>query len=168
MAWKSWDELSDTYRKRLLNNGYTRADHEYGVPKGKARGHAATPEHPSEVSRNPGRYARYIEKNPNAAKQMHALVRQSDKYNIQTVAHTQWKKADKSTIAMHWNAIKRYLKAQSTDEFDRQLGPFEGVTVGGNRSIPIYELETDKEVIDYFLNVQDEPPFEDIYEEPDY
>ena len=43
---KTWDELSPAYRKRLLSNGITQADH--ANPKkgiAKARGHRFTPEH---------------------------------------------------------------------------------------------------------------------------
>ena len=42
---KGWEQLSSTYRKRLLGKGITEARYSQGKPIASARGHAATPEH---------------------------------------------------------------------------------------------------------------------------
>ena len=52
---KGWDQLSSTYRKRLLNKGITEARYSQGKPIASARGHAATPEHGTVTLRIAGR-----------------------------------------------------------------------------------------------------------------
>lgn len=37
---KGWEDLSESYRKRLIKGGISRTDYESGVSLGKARGHA--------------------------------------------------------------------------------------------------------------------------------
>ena len=52
---KGWDQLSSTYRKRLLNKGITEDRYSQGKPIASARGHAATPEHGIATLRIEGR-----------------------------------------------------------------------------------------------------------------
>lgn len=66
MARRNWDVLTETYRKRLSRSGVTREQYESGASLGKARGHAATPEHPREAARNPQRYPKYVAKKSEA------------------------------------------------------------------------------------------------------
>ena len=42
---KGWDQLSDSYRNRLQNNGITQASYTSGKTLESARGHSTTPEH---------------------------------------------------------------------------------------------------------------------------
>ena len=42
---KGWNQLSDTYRKRLQSNGITAKQYSSGKTLESARGHVATPEH---------------------------------------------------------------------------------------------------------------------------
>jgi hypothetical protein len=44
-ARKGWEQLSNTYRRRLKNNGITQSAYESGKSTSAARGHASTPEH---------------------------------------------------------------------------------------------------------------------------
>lgn len=60
MARKGWDSLSPTYRKRLEKGGVSRADYEAGRSIKKARGHAQTPERPSQAS--PTKHPTYFAK----------------------------------------------------------------------------------------------------------
>jgi hypothetical protein len=48
VARKGWDALSAQYRKRLEKGGISRADYTAGRSLSKARGHAQTPEHPTD------------------------------------------------------------------------------------------------------------------------
>lgn len=48
MARKGWTALKQDYRERLERNGITRADYERGESLKKGRGHAHTPERPSQ------------------------------------------------------------------------------------------------------------------------
>lgn len=60
MPRRSWDSLSGSYRARLERGGVSRSDYESGASLSKARGHAKTPEHPSDAGRNPERYRDYL------------------------------------------------------------------------------------------------------------
>jgi hypothetical protein len=62
---KSWGELSKPYQKRMSKAGLNSRN--WGTPKGAelrkaARGHAKTPEHPSEAARHPERFREYVSK----------------------------------------------------------------------------------------------------------
>ena len=59
MARKSWQSLSANYRNRLQRAGITQADYESGSSLSKARGHAHTPEHPSDAEKDKNRYKKY-------------------------------------------------------------------------------------------------------------
>lgn len=59
---KGWDNLSPAYRRRLEKGGVGRAQYESGAPIRSARGHAKTPESPTEYAKNPGRFKEYREK----------------------------------------------------------------------------------------------------------
>lgn len=56
---RNWNALSPAYRKRLQNAGITQNQYESGAKLSQARGHAQTPEHPSDVEKHPGKYRRY-------------------------------------------------------------------------------------------------------------
>lgn len=62
MARKGWDELSSTYRKRLINSGVTRQQYDTGHSLRKARGHEFTPEHPEQAYKAPDRFQQYLQK----------------------------------------------------------------------------------------------------------
>lgn len=66
MARKSWDELSPEYRKRLESKGINKTAHNNGASVKGARGHASTPERPSQARENPVKYGDYIFVNQNA------------------------------------------------------------------------------------------------------
>lgn len=61
---KGWDELSQKYRNRLERNGVSKASYENGSSIAKARGHASTPERPSDAYSVTGRrkYRAYLER----------------------------------------------------------------------------------------------------------
>jgi hypothetical protein len=59
---KSWESLTPKYRARLSRGGVTKSKYESGASLAKARGHAATPEHPREAARHPERYREYNRK----------------------------------------------------------------------------------------------------------
>lgn len=48
MPRRGWDNLSASYRARLLHNDVTRQQYESGASLRKARGHIHTPEHPGQ------------------------------------------------------------------------------------------------------------------------
>lgn len=58
MARKGWNALSTNYRARLEKAGISKTDYEGGQSIQSARGHAATPERPTQA--NPTKHARYI------------------------------------------------------------------------------------------------------------
>ena len=62
MARKSWDSLTESYRKRLSKSGITQESYTQGVSLKAARGHAATPERPSQAFRHPDLYPQYLRK----------------------------------------------------------------------------------------------------------
>lgn len=58
---KGWESLSPAYRKRLERGGISAADYGAGHSLSRARGHATTPEHPTDKiakSKYPAYYAR--------------------------------------------------------------------------------------------------------------
>lgn len=59
---RSFDSLSDAYRRRLERGGIGRTQYERGDSLKAARGHKAgvTPEHPSDVKNNSREYGRYM------------------------------------------------------------------------------------------------------------
>lgn len=69
---KGWDELSETYRRRLSRNGVTRAGYESGSSIKAARGHANTPERPEDAytTRGKQRFKRYLERVSGMRKEM--------------------------------------------------------------------------------------------------
>lgn len=63
-ARKAWRDLSPDYRKRMQGKGFTARN--WNTKKGDAmraaaRGHATTPERPSQAVRNPERFQRYLD-----------------------------------------------------------------------------------------------------------
>jgi hypothetical protein len=59
---RTWESLSDSYRKRLSRYGITKSQYESGSrPLSGARGHGATPEHGIK-SANPRKHGEYIRK----------------------------------------------------------------------------------------------------------
>jgi hypothetical protein len=66
MATRDWGRLSEGTQERYLRHGIGAREYERGDSLKAARGHAATPEHPSEAARNPERYSGYLARNPNA------------------------------------------------------------------------------------------------------
>lgn len=61
---KGWSELSDAYRKRLERGGLNKTSYERGDSIQKARGHASTPERPSDAYtlRGRARFRAYLER----------------------------------------------------------------------------------------------------------
>lgn len=57
---RNWDSLSSGTQRRYERNGVSRAEYEAGVSLKAARGHAETPERPSEALKNPERYESYV------------------------------------------------------------------------------------------------------------
>lgn len=176
----AWAGLDDDYRKRLENQGYTEAMHIAGVPKTNYRGHAHTPEHPSEAAKHPERYAGYNARHPHAALAMQAFIRQPDfdpsfspSQHVDLASHVDWTTQHRSLIGRHWNAVKNWHYAQTRSEADaarrfRDLfAPFDEQTIGGNgrgkNKIPTYEFETRREVIDWYLSREEGEGYEDIY-----
>lgn len=160
---KAWNDLTATYRSRLETSGITRHAYESGAALSQARGHAATPERPTDAIKNPERYRTYLDKNPHAGEPFPALITSPDR-EPSIVAPLGWTKRDKSTIARHWNALRHYAEAEQDEQFGDIFAPFQNTTVGGNRGIPEYELETRKDIIRRHLNAHTEEPYETLYE----
>lgn len=57
---RDWNSLSSGYQSRLLGKGITKQAYESGVSLKAARGHAHTPEHPTDVIKNPSKYSKYV------------------------------------------------------------------------------------------------------------
>lgn len=160
---KTWDTLSPGHRKRLARHGVTRESYDSGAPlPDAARGHAKTPEHPKEARRNPKKYHEYLDRKPQAGAKFPALV-ETDGEEPAVASHDGWRRADKSVIAKHWNALRKYRDFKGDDPTS-VLRPFENVEVGGNRGVPTYVLETRTDVIRSYLNRQTEDRFESIYQ----
>jgi|SRR5215475_1704030 len=56
---KPWASLSESYRERLARKGITPQMHSAGESIRAARGHARTPEHPSEAITKPREFPEY-------------------------------------------------------------------------------------------------------------
>lgn len=54
-----WDNLSANQRKRYISKGITKRDYDSGVSLKAGRGHATTPERPSQAARRPADYVDY-------------------------------------------------------------------------------------------------------------
>jgi hypothetical protein len=173
-----WSELSQNYRERLERHGYTKEMHEAGVPKNAARGHANTPERPTDAIKDPERYSGYldrrkeagkdmpvIEDDPNAGEAFPAFVERDDPLDLDIAVHRGWSPRDRGMIARHWNGIGQYNMAKKeSNAFAKHVGRFKNKTVGGYRGIPKYKLETRRDVIDFYLQLQTEEPWETLYE----
>lgn len=61
---REWASLSEGYRNRLIRGGVTPEAYREGQPLSSARGHAHTPERPSQAIRNPLRFPHYVERHP--------------------------------------------------------------------------------------------------------
>lgn len=61
---KGWAQLSSAYRSRLGKAGISERSYNQGVSLAGARGHASTPERPSQATKNPDKYPKYLEKHP--------------------------------------------------------------------------------------------------------
>ena len=59
---RKWEQLSESYRRRLGRAGMSQRDYERGVNLAAARGHGRTPERPERAYRQPVRYKEYIRK----------------------------------------------------------------------------------------------------------
>src|SRR5690242_1733985 len=59
---KGWDNLTESYRARLIRGGMTKSQYESGASLAQYRGHAKTPEHPERASRHPEKYSEYLSK----------------------------------------------------------------------------------------------------------
>jgi hypothetical protein len=57
---RNWGSLSPAYQRRLSRGGITPEAYNAGASLKSARGHAKTPEHPSEAFRNPDRFGKYL------------------------------------------------------------------------------------------------------------
>ncbi|GAA0411809.1 hypothetical protein [Streptomyces luteireticuli] len=140
---KSWDLLSDGYRKRLERGGITRAAYEQGKSLSRARGHAYTPERPERAAKNTHKYQRYLR----ARKDIRVVSRDG------VVMLDGLTKKERGIVAKHWNAVGKFLETGD----NKDLVKFEGVTVGG------HELETRMNAIEYLAMVQS-LAYESIYE----
>lgn len=60
-ARKAWGDYSPDYRARLARHGVTEQNYR-DISRSSARGHAKTPEHPSEARKHPERYREYNRK----------------------------------------------------------------------------------------------------------
>lgn len=70
---KSWGELSPAYKKRMQGKGLTSRN--WSTAKGAelrkvARGHATTPERPSQAERNPDKYPAYVSRKSSLAQRV--------------------------------------------------------------------------------------------------
>lgn len=57
---RTWEGLSEAYRKRLARAGVTPEAYTSGASLRAARGHATTPEHPSQAFRKPDQFGEYL------------------------------------------------------------------------------------------------------------
>lgn len=68
---RNWNALSESYRDRLERHGISRRDYERGASVQAARGHAATPERPSQAS--PERHGAYLSRREAAIDRIQAV-----------------------------------------------------------------------------------------------
>lgn len=71
---RNWNALSDSYRQRLERAGVDRRDYERGASLAGARGHAETPERPSQAS--PERYVDYFNRREKLINSIQAMKRE--------------------------------------------------------------------------------------------
>ena len=87
MARRSWDQLSSDYRDRLEKAGITPQMHAAGESIRAARGHARTPEHPSEGVREPEKFRDWFDERQKLVRQVQRrkarMFKGSKKFNAQ-------------------------------------------------------------------------------------
>lgn len=173
MARKGWDDLSNSYRGRLERAGFTRERYEAGESLARARGHAATPEHPLPATQlPPENYKKWF-----AAKYGNPIKTLTTEGEIALFGVS---KADRSLIGSHWNAMRSWLLRipmpdawwwPKNNNVDDALQAFLGRTVIGEAFVNgalvggrgQYELLTHPDDIETWM-YGGELSFEDIYE----
>lgn len=118
--------------------------YESGGDMAEFRGHGGTPERPERAFRHLERYGGYVRR---GGRTVTVIAKDG---GVRAVEHLS--KAERSTVARHWNAAKRYVTAGD----DAALGRFEGVEVNG------VELETRTNALDW-LAMRHDLDFESIY-----
>lgn len=124
MARKAWADLSENQRKRYIRAGVTPEQHAAGVNLSAARGHARTPERPERATRNPDKYAGYLERRSDLVERVKSLKARIWGDRLQ------YKRGQESRKAVDVNPITngpldrklayRFLK-MSTDEAERMV-----------------------------------------------
>lgn len=71
---RNWNALSDSYRQRLERAGVSRREYERGVSLSSARGHATTPERPSQAS--PERHSDYFNRRERLINSIQSMKRE--------------------------------------------------------------------------------------------
>ncbi|WP_146051196.1 hypothetical protein [Streptomyces noursei] len=133
---RNWEKLDDNYQARLEKAGIDRAAYESGASLKSARGHRETPEHPRDAARCPADFTAY-------------RVRNAKKINVLTddgLRRVRLDKADRSTVARHWNAAKLWAKKGQADKINAMAGTtVQDVDTGENiplagASMELYQL----------------------------
>jgi hypothetical protein len=141
---RSWDALSETYRRRLQRAGMSRRLYESGASLQSARGHAATPERPDRAEKNATVYSKYIR-----ARVKPMRVATPDGVRIVTVP----KARDRSSVGTYDNAVKNMLGGTDVmrpygKEAGATLSSFDGATVqgfiGNSDELHTFRLLTDE------------------------
>jgi len=111
MARKGWSSLTPGYRARLERNGISESDYESGVSISSARGHARTPERPSQARDNPKQFPLYQQErttltNSIVAKKQHWFST-APKWNPITSANKFKKDPPPMAALRRWNQLTR-------------------------------------------------------------
>jgi hypothetical protein len=145
--------VSENYQRRLQRAGVTQAQYrDKNFNLATARGHARTPEHPSEAVRHPERYGNY-------RATIRAIVRQDDHAEIVEISGLS--APQRRAVAQHWNTVIRltrpvdYLGVPSPFR-KHTLRYFEGKRYGE------YQLETREDKLEN-LALQTDLSFEKMY-----
>lgn len=115
-----WSALSQSYRTRLQRKGVTQAQYESGVSLKAARGHAQTPESPTEYARHPGKFPGYRNRRKPMADRIAEKKRLifGDRVRFNEERSTRYVKEGATDIRPPTMKQLRFLDGLSLEEFD--------------------------------------------------
>ena len=115
-----WSALSPSYRTRLQRKGVTQAQYESGVSLKAARGHAQTPESPTEYARHPGRFTAYRDRRKPLVKRIQEKKERifGPRIRFSSERSSRYVKEGAADIKPPTTAQLRFLDVLSDEEFD--------------------------------------------------
>lgn len=138
---RGWEQLSESYRSRLVKGGVTRSDYEAGVSLKGARGHKATPENARELAKHPEKFKEYNERQKKYRKARKDLVERVVAKKKRAFEHT-----------LRWNEEHSGLFVRNPPYMTKKIGlEVRRATMAQLRKV---DAMTDSEFIEYQYEVR--------------